>query len=191
MPKAELPIVFFATSEAMESWLEKNHAASEDVRIKFFKKHVKKPCVSHADAIDLALCFGWIDSRSETGDKDTWLHRFTPRGKKSIWSKRNIEHVARLTKEKRMRPSGLAEVEKAKKDGRWANAYDPPSTMNTPADFLKELKKNAKAEKFFGSLNKANLYAIGWRLQTAKKAETRAKRMTLILEMMKKSQKFH
>ena len=191
MRKSELPIVFFASSREMETWMKKNHANSDGVRIQFLKKHVKRPCVSHDDAIDLALCFGWIDSQSSAGDKDTWFHRFTPRKAKSIWSKRNIKHVERLTKARRMRPAGLAQFNLAKKDGRLTKAYDPPSTMNISEDFLKELKKSAKAEKFFLTLNKANRYAIGWRLQTAKKPETRAKRMKLILEMMKKGQKFH
>ena len=172
-------------------WLEKHHDDSGGIRIRFLKKHVKKPCVAHSDAIDLALCFGWIDSQVQKGDSDSWLHRFTPRGAKSIWSKRNIEHIARLTKEKRMRPAGLEEVKKAKKDGRWKQAYDPPSTMKIPEDFLKALSTNKKSAAFFATLNRVNLYAIAWRLQTAKKPETRAKRMNAILEMLKNNKTFH
>lgn len=124
-------------------------------------------------------------------DETSWLQKFTPRGAKSIWSKRNREHIARLTKEKRMQPAGLQEVETAKRDGRWDSAYDSPKNMEVPADFLKELKKNKKAYEFFLGLNKANTYAIAWRLQTAKKRATREKRMTAILEMMRNGKKLH
>jgi uncharacterized protein YdeI (YjbR/CyaY-like superfamily) len=124
-------------------------------------------------------------------DDKSWLQKYTPRRSKSMWSKINREHVARLVKEKRMQPAGLKEVEAAKNDGRWEAAYDSPKNMEVPADFLKELKKDKKAFEFFKTLNKTNIYAIAWRLQTAKKPETRQKRMKVLLEMMKDNKKIH
>ena len=124
-------------------------------------------------------------------DDLSYLQKFTPRRKRSIWSKRNIEHVERLISEGRMQPAGLRQIEAAKADGRWDQAYDSPANMEVPADFLEELSKDPAAKAFFDTLNKTNLYAIGWRLQTAKKPETRAKRMKAILEMLSKGEKFH
>ena len=119
------------------------------------------------------------------------MQKFTPRRPKSIWSKRNREHVARLTKAKRMVAAGQSQVDAAKKDGRWDSAYDAPSTMEVPADFLQELKKDARAYAFFKTLNRANAYAIAWRLQTAKKPETRARRMQTLLALMHQGKKLH
>ena len=159
--------------------------------MQFFKKDSGKKTFQYAEALDVALCYGWIDSQMKSYDKESYIQKFTPRGAKSIWSKRNKTHVARLLKEKRMTPAGLAQIDAAKKDGRWKGAYDSPKKMQVPPDFLQLLSKNKKAFSFFKTLNKANVYAITWRLQTAKKPETREKRMHTILEMLKKSQKFH
>lgn len=173
------------------SWLVKNHADSNGVWLQFYKKASGKKSFAYAEALDEALCFGWIDSQVKTHDADSYKQKFTPRRKKSIWSKRNKVHVARLTKEKRMTPAGLTEVEAAKKDGRWDDAYDSPSAMSVPDYFLKELKRDKKAYAFFKTLNKANTYAIAWRLQTAKKPETRAARMEKLLSMLKRGEKLH
>jgi uncharacterized protein YdeI (YjbR/CyaY-like superfamily) len=124
-------------------------------------------------------------------DAESWLHKFTPRRPRSIWSKRNQEAVERLTKAGLLKPAGAREVELAKADGRWAKAYDSPSRMVVPADFLKALARDKKAKAFFASLNRANIYAISWRLQTAKKPETREKRMASILAMLAAGEKFH
>lgn len=191
MHKIDLPILSFKSPKDWANWLAKNHAASNGIWLRFFKKNSGVASVTYSEALDEALCFGWIDGRLDPYDEKSWLRRFTPRRPRSPWSKRNIEHVNRLTAAARMKPAGLKEVEAAKKDGRWEKAYDPQGTMELPADFLKALAKDKKAKAFFESLNRANHYAIAWRLQTAKKPETRARRMQAILAMLKRGEKFH
>src|SRR5579871_2716064 len=189
--KTELEIISFKTPKEMEKWLAKNHAVSKGIWLRLFKKGSEQKSITYDEALDEMLCYGWIDVQVKKYDEQSWIRKFCPRTTKSIWSKRNIAHTERLTKLGKMKASGLAEIEKAKADGRWEKAYDAPSDMKAPDDFLKALSKNKKAKAFFESLNKANKYAIGWRLQTAKKPETREKRMKIILEMMKKGEKFH
>ncbi len=194
MPKAEkkeISIVSFASQNAFEVWLSKNHSSVGAIWIRFFKKGSGTKTITHAEALDVALQYGWIDSQAKTYDAASYLQKFTPRGPKSMWSKINTQHVERLIKEKKMMPAGMVLVEAAKKDGRWQSAYSSPKNMEMPADFLKELKKNKDAFNFFKSLSKANVYAIGWRLQTAKKTETRLKRMKTILEMLASGKSFH
>jgi uncharacterized protein YdeI (YjbR/CyaY-like superfamily) len=147
--------------------------------------------VTYAEALDEALCYGWIDGQLEKYDEKSWLRKFTPRRPKSVWSKRNIEHVNRLVDAGKMKPAGLKEMEAAKADGRWGRAYDSPSAMQVPQDFLAELSKHKKAQIFFETLNKANTYAIAWRLQTAKKPETREKRMKKFIQMLENGEKLH
>jgi len=190
LPK-KVKIISFKTKHDLNAWLEKNHTDQDGIWLQFFKKDSGVRSVTYAEAVDEALCFGWIDGQTKKHDDESWIQRFTPRRRRSIWSKRNIELVERLTKEGRMMPSGLKEFENAKGDGRHAAAYDSSSTMVIPEDFLQALNKNKKAKAFFATLNKANTYAIAFRLQTAKKPETRAKRMKLILEMMRKQEKFY
>ena len=184
-------ILAFASSTEWKRWLAANHRQSQGVWLRFYKKDSDVPSVRYDEALDEALCYGWIDGQLKPFDEISWLRRFTPRRRNSPWSKRNIEHVQRLMNAGRMKPGGLKEVEAAKADGRWKNAYDPGSTMALPADFLKRLSKMKKAKEFFKSLNKANTYAIGWRLQTAHKPETREQRMKSILAMLEKGEKFH
>ena len=191
MSKTELPIIAFVSEKDWETWLAKNHDKSEGIWVKFFKKNSGEQTITYAQALDGALCYGWIDSQLKSLDEKAYLQKFTPRRSKSIWSKRNIEHISRLTKEGRMQPAGIKQVEEAKKNGQWEMAYDSPSNMTVPDDFLKELEKDKKAKEFFEGLNKANKYAIAWRLQTAKTPETRAKRMKTLLEMLSKEQKLH
>jgi uncharacterized protein YdeI (YjbR/CyaY-like superfamily) len=186
-----IPIIEFETAKTFETWLVKNHDNSNGLWIKIFKKDSRKKTISYAEALDVALCYGWIDGQKQTFDEQAWLQKFCPRREKSIWSKINIGHVERLIDEGRMRSSGLTTVEKAKTNGNWERAYDSPSKMTIPEDFLKELSKNKKAEAFFMSLNKTNLFSIGFRLQTAKKKETRERRMEEIIEMLAKGEKFH
>ena len=188
---AELPVLTLKSQKSFELWLKKKHKKSAGVWLRFFKKDSGKKAFHYAEALDAALCYGWIDSQANSYDEESYIQKFTPRRPKSIWSKRNKAHVARLLKEKRIAPAGLAQIEAAKKDGRWDGAYDPSSTMKVPDDFLKELKKDKKAYAFFLTLDKANVYAIGWRLQTAKKPETRARRMDALLAMMKEGKKLH
>ena len=159
--------------------------------MRFYKKNSGIETINYYEALDVALCYGWIDGQVKKYDENSYLQKFTPRRPKSMWSKRNKEHVARLEKEDRMKPSGLKEVEKAKGDGRWEKAYDSPNQMVVPDDFIEKLSKNKKAFAFFESLNKTNKYAIGWRLQTANNTEIREKRMKEILLMMDKEIKFH
>jgi uncharacterized protein YdeI (YjbR/CyaY-like superfamily) len=186
-----IPTIEFKTGKAFESWLVKNHDNSNGIWLKIFKKGSGKKTISYAEALDVALCYGWIDGQKQAYDEQAWLQKFCPRRAKSIWSKINIGHVERLINEGRMRPAGLKAVEKAKADGRWEKAYDSPSKMTIPEDFLKELCKNKKAEAIFMGLNKTNLFSIGFRLQTAKKQETRAKRIKEIIDMLAKGEKFH
>ena len=188
----ETPIKSFASSKQWKEWLSLNHATSNDgIWLRIFKKDSGEATITYDEALDEALCFGWIDGQKKTYDEKSWLQKFTPRRSKSIWSKRNKTRVAQLIEEKRMQPSGLKEIETAKKDGRWDKAYDSPNQMEIPADFLSILKKDQQAYEFFKTLNKANTYAIAWRLQTAKKPETRDKRMQILLKMMKNRQKLH
>lgn len=188
----EIPIISFTSPKQWKDWLASNFATSSNgIWLRIFKKDSGQTTITYEEALDEALCFGWIDGQKKSYDEKSWLQKFTPRRSKSIWSKRNKSKVARLIEEKRMQPSGLKEIEAAKKDGRWDKAYDSPGQMKIPADFLSVLKKDRQAYEFFKTLNKANTYAIAWRLETAKKPETRQKRMQVLLEMMKKRQKLH
>jgi uncharacterized protein YdeI (YjbR/CyaY-like superfamily) len=189
--KDDLPLIPFESQALWELWLEQNQAVSKGIWLQFFKKGSGIASVNYAEALDVALCYGWIDAQLKSIDDLSYRQHFTPRRKKSIWSKRNIEHIARLTAEGRMKPAGNKQVEAAKADGRWQQAYDSPGNMTLPDDFINELSKNSKALSFFESLNKTNKYAIAWRIQTAKRPETREKRMKEILEMLQKGEKFH
>ena len=190
-----MEILTFKTPKAYEAWLKKNHAKSTGVQLRFLKKAHKDASgeigLTYAEALDVSLCYGWIDSQANKLDDISYIQKFSPRGAKSIWSKKNTKHIARLIRAKRMTPAGLAHVNAAKKDGRWARAYDSPANMKLPADFLRELSTLPKAKKFLSMLNKSNLYAIAFRLNTAKKPETRAKRMQTILAMLLRGEKFH
>jgi uncharacterized protein YdeI (YjbR/CyaY-like superfamily) len=181
----------FKSSADFRQWLEKNHARSDGIWLRIFKKVSSEKSLTYAEALDQALCYGWIDGQKKPFDEQSWLQRFTRRRAKSGWSKINTQHVARLVKAGAMTPAGLAAVEAAKADGRWKAAYASPRNARPPEDFLKELEKNSKAKAFFETLNKANVYSIVYRLDTAKKAETRAKRMKMILAMMAQGKKFH
>ncbi len=184
-----IPTLEFKTAKTFETWLEKNHAKSSGLWLKLFKKDSGKKTITYAEALDVALCYGWIDGQKLGFDEEAWLQKFCPRRPKSIWSKINTGHVERLVNEGRMRPAGIKAVEEAKADGRWEKAYDSPGKTTVPDDFLKELSKNKKAETFFKSLNKTNLFTIAFRLQTAKKQETRDKRMREIIEKLAKGEK--
>jgi uncharacterized protein YdeI (YjbR/CyaY-like superfamily) len=181
----------FPRAKAWAAWLKRHHATSTAIWIRYFKKASGTATITHAEAIDEALCWGWIDGQARPFDEQSWLQRFTPRRPRSPWSKRNRDHVARLEQEGRMQPAGRAAVAAAKADGRWDRAYDAPSTASVPDDFVQAVAKHKKAAAFFKTLNRANLYAISYRLQTAKKPETRARRFALILQMMKDGQAFH
>ena len=187
----ELEIKFFDTASKFEAWLKKNHSASKGVWLQFYKKGSGVKSLNHADALDVALCYGWIDAVANKYDDTSYLQRFTPRRPKSIWSKKNIDNTNRLIEAGKMKASGLKAIEAAKADGRWKAAYDSPTNSTIPPDFLKALKKDKAAYKFFKTLNKTNTFAITWRLQTAKKPETREKRMKAILAMLAEGKAFH
>lgn len=189
--KSALPIKTFTSAALFAAWLEKNHARSSGIWIRIAKKEAAKKSITYDEALDLALCYGWIDGQKKTYDEASWLQKFTPRRAKSIWSERNKEHARMLIRENRMTAAGRKEIEAAKKDGRWEAAYAGSRTMEVPSDFLAELKKDKKARAFFKTLNKANTYAIAWRLRTAKKPETREKRKQALLAMLARQEKLH
>jgi uncharacterized protein YdeI (YjbR/CyaY-like superfamily) len=189
---SEAPLLHFTSVSQWASWLETHHGSqSQGVWLQFHRKDSGEQTFTHDEALDEALCYGWIDGQAKKHDAGSWLQKFTPRRPRSIWSKRNIAHVERLVKEGRMKPAGLRAVEEAKADGRWAQAYDSATDMAIPEDFMEQLRKDKKALAFFETLNRTNLYSIGWRLQTAKTPETRQRRMKKILDMLAKGEKFH
>src|SRR6476469_9047540 len=190
-PKSDDPVEFFAKRADFERWLRKHHAKASCIWVKYAKKKSGIPSIDWNQAVDVALCFGWIDGQAKAVDETYSLQRFTPRGKRSKWSKLNRDRVARLTKAGRMQPAGLAEVERAKAQGRWDSAYDSPANAKVPDDLAKALAKSAKARKFFDSLSSANRYSILYRLQQAKKPETRARRLEKFVDMLKRGEKLH
>jgi uncharacterized protein YdeI (YjbR/CyaY-like superfamily) len=181
----------FTSSKEWRKWLAEHHAQSNGVWLRFFKKDSGQKTFVYAEALEEALCYGWIDGQVNKYDAESYIQKFTPRRAKSTWSKRNTAIVERLLQEGKMETAGMQQVELAKADGRWQQAYDSPRNMKVPEDFLEQLSKNKKAKAFFDALNKANQYAIAWRLQTAKKPETREKRLKEILKMMREGKKFH
>lgn len=189
--KINMPVIEFQSAKEWRTWLSKNAQVSKGVWLKIFKKDSNEKTITYAEALEESLCYGWIDGQKKSFDEQAWLQKFCPRGAKSIWSKVNIAHIERLTKAGKMKPQGLKAVTSAKADGRWEKAYDSPSKMTVPDDFIKQLSKNKKAHEFYKTLNRANLFAIVFRLQTAKKPETKQKRMEVIIDMLSKGQKFH
>lgn len=181
----------FESPQAWREWLEENHESALGIWVKIAKKASGIATVTYQEALEDALCFGWIDGQKRAYDDTYFIQKFTPRTARSIWSKRNQDIVARLIDDERMRPAGQAQIDLAKADGRWERAYGSSKTMEIPEDFLQELAKNKRAEAFFNTLNKANTFAIAFQLTTAKKPETRARRMQKILEMMAREEKLH
>lgn len=179
---------FFKTPEDLRKWFAKNHEKATELWIGFYKKNSGKEGVNYAEALDQALCFGWIDGIRKSIDEVSFTNRFTPRKPKGNWSKVNTRHAERLIEAGHMMAPGLKEVEQAKKDGRWAQAYDSSSMASVPEDFLKELAKHKQAKAFFATLTKRDLYAITYRLQNAKKPETRQRWITRIIEMLNKKE---
>ncbi len=189
--KSGLEILSFKTPKDWEKWLSKNHGSSKGLWLKIFKKDSGQSSVTYAEALDGALCYGWIDGQKDRFDDSAWLQRFSPRRPQSPWSKINTGHVKRLMKEGRMKPAGLKQVEAAKKDGRWGKAAPSPSAAEYPADFLKEVGKDKKAKAFLETLDRTNRYSIIYRLHGAKKPETRQKRLRQFVEILSKGQKLH
>jgi uncharacterized protein YdeI (YjbR/CyaY-like superfamily) len=187
----EVPVVSFAETEAWSAWLASRHQSSRGVWIKIAKKVSGHASITYAEALEVALAWGWIDGQKGKLDEAWWLQKFTPRSSRSMWSKINCEKATALIAAGKMMPSGLAEVERAKKDGRWDRAYDSPSRASVPEDLEKALAKNPRAKKFFATLDSRNRYAILFRVQHAKKAETRARRIAQFVEMLAKGEKLH
>ena len=189
--KKDLPVNYFASQEEWREWLEINYANSDGIWLKMYKKGSGVASVVYAQALDEALCYGWIDGQLKAGDENFYLQRFTPRRARSTWSKRNISHVERLEKAGKMTPAGWKVIEDAKADGRWDNAYDSQSEMKVPDELMAELSKNQERLSYFESLNKVNRYAIIWRIQSAKNAAIREKRLKTLLEMLDRGEKIH
>lgn len=187
----EMPVMVFKNQEDWATWLDENHAASSGVWLKLAKKASGLESVSYDEAVEVALCYGWIDGQAKRHDASWWLQKFTPRGPRSIWSRINREKAEALIRSGQMKPAGLRAVESARQDGRWHAAYDPPSTATVPDDFQEELDRNAKAKAFFDTLDSRNRYAILHRLQTAKKAETRARRIQQFIRMLENHELLH
>jgi uncharacterized protein YdeI (YjbR/CyaY-like superfamily) len=178
------PVLLFASQGEWETWLESNHGETVGVWLKISKKGAPTTSVTYAEALEVALCFGWIDGQKKSHDEHHFLQKFTPRRKRSMWSKRNVELVDGLVRAGRMRPSGQAEVDAARADGRWEQAYASSSTIEVPDDFRKALSKSPAAESFFATLSKSQRYSFLWRIQTAKRAETRERRIREYVDLL-------
>jgi uncharacterized protein YdeI (YjbR/CyaY-like superfamily) len=192
MTKAvELPALPFESKKKWADWLAKHHDRSSGVWLKLAKKDSGILSVTYEEALDVALCYGWIDGQKKGFDDKYWLQKFTPRGPKSIWSKINTEKAEKLIASGQMKPAGLKAIEAAKQDGRWEAAYSSQKNISVPEDFQAALDKNTKAKSFFATLNSVNRYAILFRIQTAKMAETRTKRIQQFLQMLERGEKLY
>ena len=185
------PILEFSRKSSWRTWLENNHDRSSGVWLRLAKKGSGQKSVTRDEALDAALCYGWIDGQAKSEGDATWLQKFTPRGKRSIWSKINREKVQALIESGEMNNAGLAEIDRAKKDGRWEAAYDSPKTITVPDELQSALDKNPEAKAFFETLDSRNRYAILFRLQTAKKPETRERRIREFVSMLERGEKIH
>ena len=188
---AELPIHHFARQQDWSAWLNKNHATSPGVWLQLAKKGADIASISYEEAIEIALCFGWIDGQKQAHSEQFWLQKFTRRTDKSVWSKINKAKALALIKAGNMKPAGLKEIERAKINGRWDAAYDSAGKATVPSDFQSALDGNARAKDFFATLDSRNRYAVLFRIQTAKKAETRARKISQFVLMLERREKVH
>lgn len=189
--KTDYPLKAFKTARAFETWLSRNHTKAAGIRVKFAKKASGFASVRYGDVLEIALCYGWIDGQAKTIDANWYWQRFTPRRARSLWSKRNRDIVARLIEEERMRPAGQAEIDRAKADGRWEAAYDSPANATVPDDLTDALRRAPRARRFFESLDARNRYAILHRLMTARRPETRSKRLAAFVQMLLEGRKIY
>ena len=187
----ELPVIEFASAADFERWLAGNYEDPGGLWIKLARKASGIPSVTYPEALDVALCYGWIDGLRRSFDENYYVQKFTPRRARSKWSKINREKVARLIEAGRMQPSGMAQIEAAKADGRWQDAYDSPSKMTVPDDLQSRLDEHPEAAAFFGGLDSRNRYAILYRIQDAKRPETRARRIEQFFQMMVDGEKLY
>jgi uncharacterized protein YdeI (YjbR/CyaY-like superfamily) len=191
-PRAsDLPTRLFSSKEDWAAWLDRNHGASTGLWLRIAKKGARKRSVTYKDALDVALCYGWIDGQKKPENEETWLQRFVPRSPRSLWSKINRDKALALLAAGEMKPAGLAAIEKAKQAGRWDTAYDSPGRATVPGDLQAALDASPKAKAFFEALDKTNRYAILWRIQTATKAETREQRISHFIGMLERNEKIH
>ena len=188
---AEYPIKLFKTQQAWLTWLEKNHAKSAGVWVQIAKKASNLKTVSYLEAVEAGLCYGWIDGQAKRLNEAAYMQKFTPRGPRSIWSKINVAKAEALIASGRMQPAGLTAIERAKQNGQWEGAYDSHRTATVPDDLQAALDQNPAAKDFFATLDSANRYAVLWRVQTAKKAETRARRIAQFVTMLENHEKIH
>lgn len=187
----ECPIVLCQDQPAWHNWLAEHHTEPTGIWLQIAKKAGGMQSVTYTEAVDEALCFGWIDGQKQSYDEQYFLQKFTPRRAKSIWSKVNVQKIAQLIEAGRMQPTGLAAVTAAQLDGRWERAYDSHSTSTVPPDFQTELDAHPNAKAFFATLNKTNIYSFLWRIQTAKKPETRQARIQKFIQMLEDGQTLH
>src|SRR3954453_17818073 len=189
--KSDTAATLFKSAKAFDAWLKKHHATSDGLWLKIAKKGAGEPSVTYPEAVEIALCWGWIDGQKKGLDDQHFLQRFTPRRARSMWSKINVDKVAALIEAGRMQAPGHAQIEAAKADGRWAQASDGARTPPVPEDLLAALKAEPRAKAFFATINAANRYAVLWRIQTAVKSETRAKRIAQLVEMLARGEVIH
>ena len=187
----DLPVLAFPDQAAFEEWLEKEGETAPGVYVKLAKKGAGVPSVTYAEVVESALCFGWIDGRSNRLDDRFYLQRMTPRRAKSVWSQKNVDAVEELTLAGRMRPAGLAAVEAARADGRWERAYAGSATITVPDDLAAALAAEPAAQKEFEILDGANRYAVLWRVHTANTPATRAKRIANLVQMLAEGRRIH
>ena len=181
----------FATQNEWENWLARNEGTSTGTWLRLAKKSAKQPTLTYAQALESALCYGWIDGQKQAESEEYWLQRFTRRSAKSIWSKLNKDKAEALIAGGRMRPPGMQEIEKAKKDGRWEMAYASAGKSTAPDDLQVALNANHEARKFFATLNSRNRYAILFRIHNAKKPETRARKIKEFVDMLNRGETVH
>lgn len=185
------PVIAFASPSKFTNWLHRCHLEHQGLWIQFFKAASGTPSITYAQALDVALCYGWIDGPVRKGNEVCWIHKFTPRGKRSVWSQVNKQHIERLTREGLMQPAGIAVVELAKSDGRWDAAYASSSTFEESSEFLAALAQSSEASRFYSTLTRANRYAFYYRLHTVKKEETKRKKIAEFVAMLERGEAFH
>jgi uncharacterized protein YdeI (YjbR/CyaY-like superfamily) len=184
-------IMLFPSKQDWTAWLHKNHRKSAGLWLRIAKKGSGLESVSYREALEIALCYGWIDGQKRPESEEAWLQRFVPRGSKSLWSKINRQAALALIASGQMKPAGLEAIESAKRSGQWEAAYDSPSVAAVPGDFKAALDASPKAKQFFETLDRANRYAVLWHIQTVKRAETRSRKIEQFIAMLERGEKIH
>ena len=188
---SDSPTRLFSSKEDWAAWLDRNHGVSTGLWLRIAKKGSNVQSVTYKDALDVALCYGWIDGQKKPESEETWRQRFVPRSPRSLWSKINRDKALALIATGEMKPAGWAAIEKAKQAGRWDTAYDSPSRAAVPSDLQAALDASPRAKTFFETLDKTNRYAILWRIQTARKPEMRAQKIAQFIGMLERNEKIH